>query len=476
MDFSTSHAHASPFPVGFHWQAFSALVSPGAAFDSQERRPAPRCLPETRTAILEEIEGWIDAGTAGEALLWLHAPAGAGKSAIAQTIAETCAKRGQLAASFFFSRQATGRNTMKHLFPTIIMQLALSSHDEHQKLDKILKDDPYIIERDGGSVDLIVRLLDNWIGHHCPSFSLPLLAIIDGLDECQHNRDQSLILEHVRDMVSKHQLPLRFLIFSRPEPHIYDTFNEHVLRKMTKVMSVYGDYRARNDVQRYLRTEFTRIHDSPMHKDIMCFISKPWPSDDIIRRLVDKSGGYFIYASTVIQFIDEEYFSCTERLDQVLGTLNNPHSDSDSTPFAELDKLYIQVLSTCPRSRLCLLKNILGFLLFAEEYAELCSIEQWFGLERGQVRLTLRGLHSIIIFLQERGITLRDGTWLRSIHASFLDFLLDPDRSKDYHVYRQQWYETAFCRSFSTHRNFLGSLVDAGNDDRYGLSHYDSLR
>lgn len=271
MDFSVcdSHAHTLSFPTDLPWQEFSALVSTGAAFDSQERSPAPRCHPGTRAAILEGIEGWIEAGTAGKALLWLHAPAGAGKSAIAQTTAETCARRGQLAASFFFSRQATGRNTMKHLFLTIAMQLALS-HDESQKLKPILNDVPYIIERDDGPADLIVRLLGNQIGHHRRSSSLPFLAVIDGLDECQHNRDQSLILEHIRDMVSKYQLPLRFLIFSRPEPHIHDVFDERVLRNMAKVMSLYGDYRAREDVQSYLRTEFARIHDSSKHKDIMC--------------------------------------------------------------------------------------------------------------------------------------------------------------------------------------------------------------
>ena len=361
---------------------------------------------------------------------------------------------------------------MKHLFPTIAMQLALL-HDERQKLGKILKDDPYIVERDGGSPDLIARLLDSRIGHYCRSPSLPLLAIIDGLDECQHNRDQSLILQHIRDMVSKYQVPLRFLIFSRPEPHIHDAFDERGLRKITKVMSLYGDYRAREDVQSYLRTEFARIHNSPKHKDIMSFIPKPWPPDNTIMRLVDKSGGYFIYASTAIQFIDEEYFSCTERLDQVLGTSNNPHPDPDLTPFAELDKLYIQVLSTCPKSWLHLLKNILGFLLFAETLARPCIIEELLGLERGRVLLILRGLHSIIDFLQ----VLRDEALLRSIHASFLDFLLDPSRSKDHHVDRQQWHETAFHLSFSIYLNSLGSFVDAGSDDRYGLiDHSASLR
>ena len=102
----------------------SRWISPGAAYDSQERFPAPRCHPGTRTELLNKIEEWIGAGAGRGAmdLLWLHGPAGAGKSAIAQTVAEICAERGQLAASFFFSRSSPDRNALKHLFPTIAVQ------------------------------------------------------------------------------------------------------------------------------------------------------------------------------------------------------------------------------------------------------------------------------------------------------------------------------------------------------------------
>ncbi len=50
--------------------------------------------PGTRTAILEYIMQWIFGFNDKEALsLWLYGPAGAGNSAILQTIVEECAKR-----------------------------------------------------------------------------------------------------------------------------------------------------------------------------------------------------------------------------------------------------------------------------------------------------------------------------------------------------------------------------------------------
>ena len=145
-------------------------------------------------------------------LLWLHGPAGAGKSAIAQTMAEACAERGQLAASFF-SRSSPDRNTRKHLFPTINFQILLSSPHKRQKFQELLWDDPGIAYRASGPIDLLVSLFRDQPGtlpdvpETIPS---PFLVIIDGLDECQGNNGQSVILSHIHDLVDKYRLPLRF--------------------------------------------------------------------------------------------------------------------------------------------------------------------------------------------------------------------------------------------------------------------------
>jgi len=62
--------------------------SPDAAFDSADRFPPPKCLPGTRTDLLNEVERWIDQDKTK--ICWIHGPAGAEKSAIAQTVSETC--------------------------------------------------------------------------------------------------------------------------------------------------------------------------------------------------------------------------------------------------------------------------------------------------------------------------------------------------------------------------------------------------
>ena len=67
------------------------------------------------------------------------------------------------------------------------------------------------------------------------------------------------------------------------------------------------------------------------------------------------------------------------------------------------------------------------------------SIEAFLDLRPGQLNLTLRGLRSIIAV----------DSHLSSFHASFLDFLFDPSRAKDYHVDLEECYVSNCYRVFS---------------------------
>ena len=317
----------------------------------------------------------------------------------------------------------------------------MSSHHKHQTLRKILQDDPYVAHRDDGSIKLLASLFRDPPAGTLPDSptapSSPFLVVIDGLDECQGNNDQSKILSYIHDLVDKHRLPLRFLIISRPEPHIRETFDEPVMSNVTKVLSLYGDFGPHGDVSTYLRDEFRRIQDSKRHKDILRSVPKPWPSEKVIEQIAKKAGGYFIYAATVIKYVDEEYFSCVDRLDQVLGSLA-AHYDPEETPFAEIDRLYSDVLSTCPKSHLPHLKRALAFI---DEHPYISAVEEFLSLRPGQLSLALRGLRSIV--------AVDDRDRISSFHASFIDFLFDPARAKEYYVDLEKCYESNFHRLFS---------------------------
>lgn len=86
-------------------------TSLGARYNSGDRFDPPKCHPNTRTAILQQLMDWFIGNFGVEKFIhWLYGPAGAGKSAIAQTFAERCAEIDAFLASFFFSRSDPKRN------------------------------------------------------------------------------------------------------------------------------------------------------------------------------------------------------------------------------------------------------------------------------------------------------------------------------------------------------------------------------
>ncbi len=86
--------------------------------DSLARYPPPLCHPMTREKVLKIISDWIDDLYPYQRIMWLNGPTGAGKSAIAQTIAERY-KDSRLAASFFFLRTTPDRSAASRLFLTL---------------------------------------------------------------------------------------------------------------------------------------------------------------------------------------------------------------------------------------------------------------------------------------------------------------------------------------------------------------------
>ena len=80
-------------------------------------------------------------------ILWLNGAAGAGKSAIAQTIAELCDEAGVLLASFFFSWSDPYRNNGATLFPTLAYQIACAIPEAREQLERAIDRDPLIFTR-----------------------------------------------------------------------------------------------------------------------------------------------------------------------------------------------------------------------------------------------------------------------------------------------------------------------------------------
>ncbi|KAJ7874205.1 hypothetical protein B0H14DRAFT_2718556 [Mycena olivaceomarginata] len=226
----------------------------------------------------------------------------------------------------------------------------------------------------------------------------PSVIIIDGLDECGGHQVR-------RDILRLFHPPLKFLIASRPEPHIREAFEGPLFAGLYHPFDVEESFM---DVRKYLCDDKT-----------MASVPLPWPSNDTLDQLVEKSSGYFIYASTVIKFIDDRNFRPTERLQRL------QECPSLESPFNALDQLYSQILSTVPaRPRLLSILRALPFFNFELRTSH---VDQLLELEPGDVQLVLRGLHSII--------SVPEGdSYIKILHASFQDFLNDPRRAPEFYI------------------------------------------
>ncbi|KAJ7820519.1 hypothetical protein B0H14DRAFT_2371982, partial [Mycena olivaceomarginata] len=150
--------------------------------DSAERYPQPKCHPETRTEMLDDLWEWSLKTDSDSSILWLHGPAGAGKSAIAQSFCHRLEAENRLGASFFFKRGHPSRGNGNKLFPTIAYQLARCS-ELKQTISHIVADDPSIIDR-ALSMQLR-RMIIEPFQQNLNSGIRTFVIVIDGLDECE---------------------------------------------------------------------------------------------------------------------------------------------------------------------------------------------------------------------------------------------------------------------------------------------------
>lgn len=377
-------------------------------------------------------------------MMWLRGPAGAGKSALAQSIAEICRARGLLAASFFFSRTAASRSDGRALIPTIAYQLALCLPIVTTSIKQCVEKDPSVLERSNETQTekLLVEPFNSWLTYILSwitdNFILkytlssqfqPRLIVIDGLDECHNPEVQCDLLRIIGGAIQRFQLPFRLLITSRSESHIVRTFEHLAVLKSVKLtrLDLRDDLNAHRDILIFLRNEFNRMRTThPLRR----FIPKSWPPIDNVMELARRSSGQFIYASSIIKYIQSPKHRPTDRLQVILGLSPPPVNE---LPFAQLDALYAHVFA-CVEDMQSVLP-IFGILIitrgdddgFGKELTIPTHIEEVLSLKPGDVELLLDDLLSIISF---------DGpnVPIQLLHASIADYLLDPWRSGRFYV------------------------------------------
>ncbi|KAF9555772.1 hypothetical protein CPC08DRAFT_120154 [Agrocybe pediades] len=415
-------------------------VATAALHDSVDNVDPSKCHPNTRVAIIENIRDWTLGTTeelSGKPILWLKGGAGAGKSAIARSVAERCSDEGLLLGAFFFRAADSTRNHVGKLVATLSSQISIILPEFRDTVAAFIENDPLIFGRSIRTQlsTLVVRPLSAVLAKRSTTSStMPRLIIIDGLDECSAVNSQRDLLLTLHEVTNTTSL-IRFLVCSRPECHINNTFSlSYMVPIIYKIFLDYN-YVAREDIRIYLEDKFKQIKEGHSFKHMLPDL---WPAPRMVCALVEKSSGQFIYAATVIRYVESPRHRPDQRLNAIFQ-LRPPFND---LPFTELDALYRLIISKA--EDLPTVLDILAFpALYLWFYAE--YIEPILQLEPGTVEVLLADLHSIVTI---------SGGYVQIIHKSLADFLSEPQRAGDLYrdLSRLRLFHVACVISiFSTH-------------------------
>ncbi|TEB33603.1 hypothetical protein FA13DRAFT_162232 [Coprinellus micaceus] len=388
----------------------NAHVAAGCMHDSDARVDAPKCHEETRKAVQENIFSWITSGNMSptsqptQEVLWLTGPAGTGKTAIMGTVSDTLEEAGQLAATYYFSSYKGTLETMskRQFVTTLAYQFAVHPALKDRLSSPILsavRKNPAIFKM-SLKRQLEVLILEPLRSYESDPASAPippLSVIIDGVDECgeagdssssrSRQEDQVEVLSLILQAIKDPAFPFRVVVASRPETWIRRFFTNTASGKVSEIF-LDDKYSPDDDIRLVLKSKFAEICRRYDLDHSM------WPSEEDIAKLVDAASGQFIYAATVLRFIDTPGALPQAQLDIVLKIKPQDRSN----PFSALDALYTSILhlSPSPERTVLWLKAIQRLQGVGRPTSSAWTLDGMFESSAGQAKIVLGGLPSLI--------------------------------------------------------------------------------
>ncbi|KAB5589311.1 Vegetative incompatibility protein HET-E-1 [Ceratobasidium theobromae] len=363
------------------------------------------CIEDTRKVILSDLNAWSDNPDANK-VFWVNGMAGTGKTTIACTLSEILQLRGQLAATFFCSRNSPECRDANRIIPTIVYQLARHSTPFKFALSQVMERNP-----DAASANISTQfeqLLKDPLQEVEHKLANNLVIVIDALDECENSRVSSKILDMLFQFAES--LPVKFFITSRPEP----TIREEMMSPENTSQSILHLH----DIEQSLVREDVEVY---LQKELE-FMS---PSLVDVKRLATLAGNLFIYAATAVRYIrpDTRGVDHHERLATMLAI------DSESQKFAQIDGLYTAILCAALDAQDLELKErermerVLWTAVCIREPISLGTLAALAGLRsENQALAALEPFRSVLHISERTGL-------ISTLHASFSDFIFTQHRS-----------------------------------------------
>jgi hypothetical protein len=396
-------------------------IATGASFNSHMEEHKAKFLPNTRTDLLHCIKEWVD-DRDSPSMFWLSGIAGTGKSTVARTVATYFADHNRLGASFFFKKGEGERGTTARFFSTIAADLAACEPGMVSSIKAAQEEDPSMCQktlRDQFEKLILHPLLEI---PQVQSQHLPLVIVIDALDECEQDDDIRTILQLLSQTHTIQPVSLRVLVTSRPDLPIRigfkqmpdGTYQNVVLHEIPQACIAH-------DILVFLEYQLGAMRQSH-------FLSPEWPGADQIQALVDLAVPLFIYAATVCRYIGTKGGDPEDYLNKVLAYRKPTFSQLDRTYLPILDQLLAEQEDDDKATWLTTFKELVGCIVLLESPLSVTSLARLLQVPSNKIMRRLDPLHSVLsIPDDERGP-------VRILHLSFREFLID-SRGSTHHPF-----------------------------------------
>lgn len=235
-----------------------------------------------------------------------------------------------------------------------------------------------------------------------PRDRLPVI-VIDALDECgglgiSSWKAREDILECIADW-AKLAPGVKLIVTSRAEQDIKQAFSKipHTPLEIPTGSSTTDE--AVHDIQLYMKDEFTKIAT-------LNDIAGDWPGDETIEDLSRRAEGVFIWAVTVVNFIDDLFPRRQLKMIQ-----------DGKLPSGNIYRLYRQILNTSFSLTTTSLSNdfvvVVGAIVVLRQAFTSSELSQLLEMELDTIKGICRGLRTVLV----------DIDCVQFRHQSFVDFL-----------------------------------------------------